>query len=149
MFTDTKFMTAKDKELTLKAWRTFLKHGCQRKHFTKRLYHHLIQHCSFIAHYSIHGFYDHYFTDPNKTKDFIGQFDTGQSVEYGGARWWLTGDYEDINRAMREAVELHKADIYAECSSAELTRDMGIITGLMAKHKINNVLAVEAGYRFS
>jgi len=149
MFTNTKFMTAKDKELTLKAWRTFLKHGCQRKHFTKTLYHHMIQHCSFIAHYDIHGFYSHYFTDPNKTKRFIGQFDTGESVEYGRATWWLTGDYGDINRAMCQAVGLHKADLYADCSSAEFKRDTAIITGLMAKHKINNVLAVEAGYRFS
>jgi len=146
MFTDTKFMTARDKELTFKAWRTFLKYGCQRKHFTKRLYYHLIQHCSFIAHYNKHGFYSDYFTDPNKAKDFIGQFDTGQSIECGGDRW-LTGDYEDINRAMCEAVGPYKADIYTDCSSAEFKRDTAIITGLVAKYKINNVLAVEGGYQ--
>lgn len=149
MFTDTKFMTAKDKELTLKAWRTFLKYGLQRKNFTKRLYHHLIQHCSFIAHYNIHGFYNHYFTNPNKIKDFIGQFDTGGAVEYGGAKRWLKGDYEDINHAMCEATEPYKANIYANCQSEDFKQDTAMIAAIMAKHEIGNVQAVEGGYRFS
>jgi hypothetical protein len=50
-FKDEKFMSAAEKRLVLNAWKTFLKHGCQKDHFTERLYDHLIYHCSFIAHY--------------------------------------------------------------------------------------------------
>lgn len=147
-FTDTQFMSANDKRLTLKAWKTFLKNGLQPQHFTKRLYHHLIQHCSFIAHYNLRGFYGYYFTNPSKTKAFIGQFDTGKAVEYGGAGWWLQGDYEDINRAMCEAVEPYKANIYANCQSEDFKQDTTMIAAIMAKHSLDNVQAVKGGYRF-
>ena len=152
MFTDTKFMSAKEKELTLKAWKTFLKHGLQRQHFTKRLYNHLIQHCSFIAHYNADGFYSYYFTNPNRTKDFIGQFDNDkgfQSVEYGGTGWLASEDYGDINAAMCVAVTEYKADIYANCQSEDFKRDTATIAAIMAKHQLGNVQAVEGGYRFS
>ena len=151
MFTDTKFMTAKDKELTLKAWKTFLKYGLQRKNFTKRLYHHLTLHCSFIAHYDIHGFYSYYFTNPSKTAQFISQFDDdkgNRSVEYGDMGW-LHGEYTDVNIAMCDVVEEYKADIYANCQNVEFKQDTATIVAIMAKHNLSNVLAVEGGYRFS
>lgn len=52
MFTDVEFMAAKEKELVLKKWITFLKHGLKSQHFTKRLYEHLHLHRGYIAHYS-------------------------------------------------------------------------------------------------
>ena len=55
-FTDVKFMTAMDKHVVAIAWERFLKSGCSRFQFSKALYSHLIQHCSFIAHYDIDGF---------------------------------------------------------------------------------------------
>jgi hypothetical protein len=54
-------MSAAEKRLVLSAWTKFLKHGCQKDHFTERLYHHLMQHCSFIAHHDRHNFYGYYF----------------------------------------------------------------------------------------
>jgi hypothetical protein len=107
-FTDVKFMTAKEKELTLKAWVTFLKHGCKMEHFTERLYHHLMQHCSFIAHYNRGGFYDTYFLNGDDKAKFMSQFDESQfcrSVEYGDSRWYTDPDYEDLNRAMVRAAK--------------------------------------------
>ena len=102
-FQDVEFMTAKEKELVLKQWITFLKYGCRWEHFTDRLYQHLIMHCAFIAHYNRHGFYDEYFTSVNGRRKFFAQFDLnqgGRSAEYGDILWRTRGDYEDINMAM-------------------------------------------------
>ena len=50
--TDTKFMTADQKRVVLKQWEIFLRGGLKAGDFNKALYDHLIQHCSFIAHYN-------------------------------------------------------------------------------------------------
>ena len=84
---DAKFMSAAEKSKVLKNWELFLKSGLEQDKFTQALYHHLIQHCSFIAHYDIHGFYATYFERGNSTLNFLSQFDTRhgipQSFEYG------------------------------------------------------------------
>ncbi len=152
MFTDAKFTSAKDKRLTLKAWITFLKRGLKRQHFTKRLYKHLIQHCSFIAHYNLNGFYSYYFTDPNRTKDFICQFDNdkGQnSIEIGTTYWLTSQDYSDINGAMCNALNEYKADIYANCQSDEFKNDTALVAHILSKHSLDTAQAVNGGYRFS
>src|SRR6267378_2376737 len=105
-FADERFMSAVEKELTLNAWKTFLKHGCKLEHFTERLYYHLTQHCSFIAHYDRYGFYDVYFRIPNtQAFRFLDQFDPGKpgiSAEYGDI-WWLNSPTGcDLSRAMRQ-----------------------------------------------
>jgi hypothetical protein len=120
-FTDSEFMTAKDKELVIRQWETFLNNGLQRKHFTDRLYKHLTLHCSFIAHYSIHGFYQTYFESPQASINFLSQFDKDKgniSVEYG-ATYWLNGDYEDINKAMIGVAERYKAGLYQSLGAAK------------------------------
>jgi hypothetical protein len=101
-FRDVKFMSAAQKATTLRAWVRFLKSGLHFEHFTKALYDHLIQHCSFIADYNRAGFYSHYFEAGDSTVRFLSQFHSlgpCLSVEYGDPRW-LSGDYDDINRAM-------------------------------------------------
>ncbi len=45
-------MSAAQKTTVLRAWIRFLKSGLRFDQFTKALYDHLIQHCSFIAHYA-------------------------------------------------------------------------------------------------
>jgi hypothetical protein len=113
-FTDARFMTAADKRSVLAQWTRFLraldrsygdKARCFRA-FPDALYTHLIQHCSFIAHYNRLGFFQTYFEEPAATARFLRQFDAaanpeGQSAEYGES-WWLAGDYADLNAAMRE-----------------------------------------------
>jgi hypothetical protein len=118
-FSDEQFMTAQEKTLVLNAWERFLRLGLRRQDFTKALYRHLTLHCSFIAHYSIDGFYSVYFgtqgyygprsqaEDRQATRDFLRQFLTGNSVEYGGARYWLTGSCADLNRAMMDVAKIH------------------------------------------
>jgi len=105
-FKDVRFMTGEAKRRVLRQWVRFVKSGFDARHFTKSLYEHLIQHCSFIAHYNRSGFYAVYFVDPSATQRFLDQFDRSKdclSVEYGYA-WWINNeDYRDINGAMVDA----------------------------------------------
>jgi hypothetical protein len=128
-FRDAQFMTAREKELTLKAWARFVKALAVgtpqqvKRAFTKRIYHHLTQHCSFIAHYNIHGFFETYFDDPQKTSLFLRQFDGDygyRSIEYGMTYWHHGGndvcqEYYDLNQAMCQEVEGCKRHIYTRC----------------------------------
>ena len=101
MFTDVQFMTAKEKELVLKNWQTFLKHGLQRKHFTKRMYNHLYLHYGFIAHYSRDGFYSTYFEAGEDTQRFFEHF----------CNHTTTMDYDDLNTAMQEVYSKYQNNI--------------------------------------
>ena len=105
-FKDVRFMTATEKQKVLRQWVRFMKSGFDARHFMKSLYHHLTQHCSFICHYNLGGFYGVYFEDPSATQRFLDQFDRSKgclSVEYGYA-WWINDeDYRDINGAMVDA----------------------------------------------
>jgi hypothetical protein len=123
---DSEFMSAHDKRLALRAWETFLAHGCQFKHFTKRLYEHLIQHCSFIAHYNRLGFYDHYFRAPETIQHFLDQFDESKgcrSIEIGMDLWVRDPDYRDINAAMCRIAGVHMTHLRADADQAEFDRD--------------------------
>ena len=101
MFTDVEFMTAKEKELVLKKWETFLKYGLQKKHFTKRLYDHLHLHCGFIAHYSRDGFYSTYFEAGEDTQRFFEHF----------CNHTTTMDYDDLHTAMQEVYNKYLSNI--------------------------------------
>jgi hypothetical protein len=74
-FRDTEFMGAREKELVLKSWVRFLKHGLRYEDFSRRLYEHLHVHCLFIAHYDRAGFYRTYFSNGEDTALFLSQFD--------------------------------------------------------------------------
>jgi hypothetical protein len=116
-FSDEQFMSADEKRKVLRAWTRFLKSGCAEAQFTKDLYHHLSQHCSFIAHFDRHGFYNFYFDriTPDLFR-FFEQFDPqrpGISAEYGTTHWLSehnTGS--GLNHAMREAAEPYLEYIY-------------------------------------
>ena len=101
---DSKFMSAAEKSKVLKHWEMFLRSGLEKDKFTKALYHHLMQHCSFIAHYDIHGFYATYFESGDDTQHFLSQFDTRRgiprSIEYNMTYWLTDEDYCDINTEM-------------------------------------------------
>src|SRR5258708_89525 len=137
-FTDEHFMSAAEKRLTLSAWKTFLKNGCKLEHFTERLYYHLTQHCSFIAHYDRHGFYGVYFKSPNaQTIGFLDQFDPnkpGISAEYGDT-WWLNGPTGcDLSRAMRQGAAPYLPKLRYQFERAERESDLDLAALLLAKH---------------
>lgn len=108
-------MSAEEKDKVLKDWTRFIENDFSKNRFTKSLYDHLIQHCSFIAHYNQAGFYNSYFADPEDTIRFMRQFDREHdciSVEYGMKYWLNAEDYADINNAMVDALSEYKGSIY-------------------------------------
>ncbi len=135
-FQDTRYMSKVQKTKVLTAWVRFLKGGLQFSQFTEALYDHLIQHCSFIAHYSRAGFYSHYFEDGDSTALFLSQFDLRGprlSVEYGG-RYWLTGDHKDLNRAMIEEAKEFIPSLAMAAYRKQQAADITKATALFAKH---------------
>lgn len=100
-FKDVKFMTAKEKETVMTQWRGLIvaliggKHGASlRPYFKRALYHHLMQHCGYIAHFDEGGFFSEYFEVPEDTLRFFKHFTSeGQS--------YCHEDYRDINGMMR------------------------------------------------
>jgi len=138
-FRDVRFMSAKDKQILLKQWETFIKYGMQQKHFTDRIYKHLTLHCSFIAHYSKSGFYNVYFTSPENTITFLEQFDPNgdhRSVEYGGTWWYTDQDFEDINEAMCKVVGKYINKYRRQKAEEARKRDIEQAKRLLYKHGI-------------
>jgi len=137
---DVRFMSAQEKSRVLKQWETFLKYGCQRKHFTKPLYHHLIMHCSFIAHYDINGFYETYFENGEDTQHFLSQFDNRngvpKSIEYGMLLWYLDSDYNDINSEMCRIAAKYIDSLVEVAGASQEQADIAKARALLAKHGI-------------
>lgn len=135
---DSEFLTAKEKAAVLRQWKRFIENGFHYGDFTKRLYEHLHLHCAFIAHFDRGGFYATYFQDPEDTIRFLNQFDSDygfKSVEYG-ADWWIQGEYEDVNTAMCDILQLHRAKLYADLSDKVRRNDLEEAKRLLAKHGV-------------
>ena len=138
VFQDTKFMTATEKARVIRAWETFLRGGCRQEDFTSALYEHLIQHCSFIAHYDRGGFYRTYFVEGEDTAHFLTQFDRSRgckSVEYGGT-WWLTGEYADINSAMVDVAAKYIPALTQMALRRQQEADIARARALLGRHGI-------------
>lgn len=152
---DSEFMTAKEKAQVLKQWDVFLRSLLETDEgsvstdyggvlpekqfgrFTKALYHHLSQHCEFIAHYDRSGFFAEYFLNPEDTIRFLGQFDadTGfRSVEYGMDLWVKDPRYADVNRAMCDILATLKGELYANLRTRARANDLAKAQALLAKH---------------
>ena len=135
-YRDVQFMSAAEKSSTLRTWVRFLAHGLKFEHFTNGLYNHLIQHCSFIAHYNRAGFYSHYFERGDSIALFLSQFDSRSpclSVEYG-ASYWLRGDYEDINLAMIAEGSAFIPLLLEEAHRNQKASDVAAANALLARH---------------
>lgn len=137
---DTKFMTAAEKQRVLKQWERFLKSGLKWEQFDKALYHHLMQHCSFIAHYDRAGFYSTYFESGDTIKQFLSQFDDRAgipaSVEYGMTYWILDEGYGDINCEMVRIAGKYIPGLLNEASRSQKDTDIAEATRLLSKHGI-------------
>ena len=115
-FKDAQFLSAVEKQTVFRQWQRFLKNGLQEEDFGNALYHHLMQHASFIAHYDKQGFYATYFQEPKTIPNFFQQFDKDKeyrSFEYGDTDWISYEPYSDINISMANEFEKHKNKIYA------------------------------------
>ena len=139
---DSKFMTAAEKSKVLKHWEMFLRSNLEKDKFTQALYHHLTQHCSFIAHYDIHGFYATYFENGETTLAFLSQFDTRhgipRSIEYGNLRGWLTDeDYCDINIEMCRIAWKYIPTLELKARNDQRYSDLAHAELLLKKHGID------------
>jgi len=137
---DSEFMPAAVKSKVLKQWEKFLESGCAKEKFTKPLYNHLIMHCSFIAHYNIHGFYATYFENGDDTARFLSQFDDSKgmpkSVEYH-MTYWLTGEeYYDINSEMVRIAGKYIPVLVKQAEAKQKRHDIHMAQLLLAKHGI-------------
>ena len=146
--TDTKFMTAHQKMLVLRQWERFLRGGLKAEDFSKALYDHLIQNCSFIAHYDRGGFYDTYFSSPGEsTINFFSQFDANNpecengippSAEYGMCYWATQPEgYEDISREMIRIATPYIPMLRAEAEAKERDVDLAVAQQLLHKHGVD------------
>jgi N12 class adenine-specific DNA methylase/2'-5' RNA ligase len=136
-FANHKFMSAKDKQLTFKAWITFLRNGLQQKDFTKRLYEQLHQHMGFIAHYNINGFYEEYFLHGEDTERFIQHFDLADH-RYGPDStngFWMNSDTaKDLNRAMVDEAAPYLPGLLEKAAAGQKAEDLAEAQRLQAKH---------------
>ncbi len=135
-FRDAGFLSAREKELVLKAWVRFLKHGVRYEDFSRRLYEHLHLHCKFIAHYDRAGFYATYFSNGEDTVRFLSQFDKRgecRSVEYGGSSW-REGDYADLAQAMVEESSAYIPRLVEQAQARQREADLAEAQKLLAKH---------------
>ena len=138
---DSKFMSAAEKSKVLKHWEMFLRGGLEKKYFTEALYKHLINHCSFIAHYDIHGFYATYFESGDDTLHFLSQFDTRQgiprSIEYGMTYWLTDEDYYDVNTEMCRIAWRYIPALELKARNDQRHSDLAYAEALLKKHGIN------------
>jgi len=140
---DSRFMSAAEKEQVLRQWERFLKGGLKWEQFNKALYNHLIQHCSFIAHYNRAGFYSNYFESGDGIAVFLSQFDKcnaeangiPRSVEYG-MTYWVDDEYGDLNMAMIETATKYIPGLLAQAKRSQEGADIGEARRLLSRHGI-------------
>ena len=142
---DAKFMSAAEKEKVLAQWERFLGSNCSKEKFTKSLYHHLIYHCSFIAHYDINGFYSTYFKEGEDTACFLSQFDNSngipKSAEMGMTYWYTDPDYNDLNSAMCEVARKYIPYLTQLARQKQKNIDVIRAESLLAKHGLKATIA--------
>ena len=138
---DSKFMSSAEKSKVLKHWEMFLRGGLEKKYFTEALYKHLINHCSFIAHYDIHGFYATYFESGDDTLHFLSQFDIRQgihrSIEYGMTYWLTDDDYCDVNTEMCRIAWRYIPALELKARNDQRHSDLAHADLLLKKHGMN------------
>lgn len=150
-FTDARFMSAAQKRLVIRAWERFLKEGLRWKDFTHGLYEHLIQHCSFIAHYDRAGFFACYFAHGEDAMHFLSQFDARSAgpgglplcIEYGYDNWARDGEYGDINQAMICTASLYIPQLLPILNDLQYREDVARIMRIAQKHNITVTVGKE------
>jgi hypothetical protein len=142
-FKDEDFLSASEKEKILADWTRFLKNGLKRQDFTKRLYHHLHQHCDFIAHYNQEGFFSEYFLTGDDSMRFLEHFDRAKLKN----NWWsslkLTGAYSDLNNAMIDDAAKYLPVLYAQANAAQKKRDLTVADALLSRYGLTLTEAVK------
>ncbi|GAJ03859.1 unnamed protein product [marine sediment metagenome] len=95
-------------------------------------------HCSFIAHYDIHGFYATYFENGDDTVHFLSQFDDSKgmprSIEYGMTGWLTNEEYYDINSEMVRIAGKYIPVLIKLAKASQKSHDIALAGALLGKH---------------
>ena len=134
-YSDTKFFTAKQKERAYRCFARVLRERDISK-MDKNLYEHLIQHCGFIAHYSIHGFKAEY--SGRNFRRFVERFDRNSRV-FAGWNHWVGGEYADVNNDMVDLATAMAPQIYAELDVAEKVAEIRLCKAIAEKYGLKVV----------
>jgi hypothetical protein len=130
-------MTAKEKELVLKSWRTFLRYGLKKQHFTERLYEYLHLDCGYVANYSKDIFYSTYFETGHDMERFFEQFCT-YTIQNHSAN----SDYDDLNTAMRKVYGDYKEEIMKK-AAADIADSLDLLEACVKRSKNDGKFARE------
>lgn len=135
MYPETEFMTSAQQE---RAFKTFKKVIDNRDSslIDKNLYSHLHLHCSFIAHYNIHGFRETY-SGIEGFREFVEHFDLNNPKTVNWRNWWIRGDYEELNTDMARFVTAKAPTIYAELDAKKRNAELALARALLQKHGVS------------
>ncbi len=118
-FIDVQFMTALEKTRAHRDWCRLVQHVCQSgvsvdcpRAFTQAVYNQLHQHCGFIAHYDLSGFWSAQLSTASRALAFF------RSITDGISDWGLA-DYSDLNRSMEVEVRKHWAALSEKLTCAQ------------------------------
>lgn len=127
-FADVEFMTAKQKDNAYKCFKKVIDNR-NISYMDKNLYTHLHVHCSFIAHYDIHGFKATYSGYDGFTR-FVNHF---MKLEY-----YVTDypDYRDVNLAIVKYVKENYNEVIKEMKEQEKEADLAILKAISQKYNI-------------
>lgn len=135
-YCDARYFTAEQKAKAFKCFERVLRTRDIDK-MDKNLYHHLIQHCGFSAHYDIHGFKAHY--SGQNFRAFVERFDRNSRLFQGWNHWVNLEGYEDINNDMVDLATAVAPRIYSELDAAEKAAEVELCKALAAKHGLRVV----------
>lgn len=144
-YSDTKFMTARQKERAFDCFKRVLEARDISK-MDSNLYKHLTLHCGFIAHYDIHSFKATY--SGQGFRSFVEHFDRNSRAFHGWNHWVRLEGYEDINSDMVKLATAMAPTIYAELdlqqknAEIDLCRAIAEKYGLKVVPKSNDVFVV-------
>jgi hypothetical protein len=93
----------------------------------KALYHHLYQHCGFIAHYNIHGYRDTY--EGRGFLDFIKHFEQCYYLGYG--------DHGKFNLRLKQYVVENAEVIRYEFAMKAEQKELKLLQSLAEKHGVS------------
>lgn len=127
-FEDVQFMTAETKEKVVYDWESFLRkrlltpqsevdsneYGVTLFGFTDNLYHHLSQHCGYIAHFNRYGFFQVQFRFPRQFLDNVHKCSHG--YEY------MQREYADVQGHMSQIADHYMDSVMVYDQDDETTR---------------------------
>lgn len=135
-YTDTRYMTAAQKERAFNCFKRVLEERNIDK-MDRNLYEHLHLHCGFIAHYNINGFKAEY--SGQNFRRFVEHFDRNSRLFCGWNHWVNLEGFEDVNNDMVNLATAMAPTIYAELELEQKNAEIELCRALAKKHGLKIV----------